>query len=278
MAKAKKFLTAEWRRLAMVNYEIDPTVLSSRVPAGTELDSWDGRFLVSVVGFEFLRTRVFGIAIPFHCNFDEVNLRFYVRRRTDEGTRRGVVFVKELVPRAAIAWTARRFYNEDYVALPMRHDVRLPAIDSEESSSATYEWRLGQKWNRLTVDVAGPASLPSDESEETFITEHYWGYVSQRDGSTLEYQVEHPRWRVWRASRSELDCEVAALYGPEFVEVLSRRPTSAFVADGSAVTVRKGVRLAEFRTPSNQPLQLATEQFTEQFVAEYHGKPCLYPS
>src|SRR6187455_2734884 len=116
-----KFLTAEWRDLVMLNYEVDPAILLDLVPAGTELDLWQGRTLVSVVDFRFLRTRVLGLAIPWHIDFEEVNLRFYVRREASEGLRRGVVFVKEIVPRRAIAWLARLLYNENYVALPMSH-------------------------------------------------------------------------------------------------------------------------------------------------------------
>ncbi|HTO08358.1 MAG TPA: DUF2071 domain-containing protein, partial [Myxococcota bacterium] len=118
------FLTAEWRDLAMLNYEIDPAVLEPRVPAGTELDAWSGRTFVSVVGFRFLRTRVLGVPVPYHVDFDEVNLRFYVRRKSGADWRRGVVFVKEIVPRRAIALVARVAYAENYVAHPMRHSIR----------------------------------------------------------------------------------------------------------------------------------------------------------
>ncbi|MDE0204502.1 MAG: DUF2071 domain-containing protein, partial [Candidatus Tectomicrobia bacterium] len=99
------FLSANWRHLVMVNYEVDPNLLRSWLPAGVELDTWQGRTLASVVGFEFLATRVLGVQVPGHQDFHEVNLRFYVRRRVGGGWRRGVVFVKELVPRRAIAWT-----------------------------------------------------------------------------------------------------------------------------------------------------------------------------
>jgi uncharacterized protein len=165
-----------------------------------------------------------------------VNLRFYVRRRSVEGWRRGVVFVKEIVPRAAIAWVARQVYNENYVALAMRHDVDL----SRSPGRATYEWRYRQEWNRLTVEVQGDASAAPADSEEAFITEHYWGYARQRDGSTVEYQVEHPRWNVWRGVRAELRSDVENLYGAEFVDFLRGAPSSAFVADGSAIVVRRG--------------------------------------
>jgi len=241
LALEPRFLTAEWRNLAMLNYEIDPSVLAGRVPAGCELDSWAGRSFVSVVGFEFLHTRVLGVPIPFHRHFEEVNLRFYVRCKVEGTWRRGVVFVKELVPRRAIAWVARRVYAENYAALPMRHSVG----GSAEASFTTvaYQWKRFGVWEGLSATFSGSPALPSEEAEEAFITEHYWGYSRQQDRTAIEYQVEHPRWRVWRAVTAALECEVGSLYGPEFVEALSSSPSTAFVADGSPVMVRRGRRL-----------------------------------
>lgn len=194
-----RFLTAQWRHLAMLNYAIDPALLAPYVPPGTELDSWRGTTYVSVVGFMFLRTRVLGLAIPFHCNFPEVNLRFYVRRpgRPGEphvdadGHKRGVVFIKEIVPRAAIAAVARLVYGEAYVALPMRRRLALVEDGARVHGRVGYEWRLGDHWHGLDLDIDGaPAPLaPGFEAE--FITEHYWGYASG-SGRTLEYRVEHP--------------------------------------------------------------------------------------
>jgi uncharacterized protein YqjF (DUF2071 family) len=237
-----RFLSAEWRELAMLNYEIDPSLLASRVPPGTELDSWRGRTFVSVVGFRFLRTRVLGVPVPYHVNFDEVNLRFYVRRRFGREWRRGVVFVKEIVPRRAIALVARVAYAENYVAHPMRHSIR-PMI-GDGPATVSYGWRRRGAWEGLSVSFSGVPILPADEAEETFITEHYWGYALQRDGGSVEYQVEHPRWRVWRAEKASLECDVASLYGPEFADALALAPSTAFVADGSAVVVRRGRRIA----------------------------------
>jgi uncharacterized protein YqjF (DUF2071 family) len=234
------FLTANWRHLAMLNFEIDPAVLARRVPRGTELDFWEGRCLVSVVGFQFLNTRVFGVAIPFHRNFEEVNLRFYVRRKADDGWRRGVVFVKEIVPCRAIAAVARWLYNEPYVALPMSHELRR---DADALRSVEYLWGRGGERAKLRVSLAGDAKALAAGSEAEFITEHYWGYNSQRDGSTLEYRVEHPRWNVWDVADASLTCDAAKLYGREFAASLGARPSSAFLAEGSAITVARGVRL-----------------------------------
>jgi uncharacterized protein len=230
-----RFLTAEWRHLVMLNYEVDPALFASRVPAGTELDAHEGKTYASIVGFLFLDTRVLGMPVPFHRDFEELNLRFYVRHRGPEGWRRGVVFVKELVPRRAIAWVARTVYNENYVAVPMRHAI-TPA-------SVTYEWRQAARWERLAASIEGEPSLPDTGSLDEFITEHYWGYASQRDGGTVEYRVEHPQWRLWRARAPILDADLERLYGREFVQALAGPPVSAVVAEGSPVVVRQGRRL-----------------------------------
>ena len=229
------FLTAEWRNLALVNYEVDPDVLAPYAPSGTEIDVWEGRCYVSVVGLQFLKTKLLGVPIPFHRNFPEVNLRFYVRREVDGILRRGVVFIKEIVPLRAVTWVARAVYDENYVTLPMRHEIT--------SDSYLYEWKTNSTWNRLSVKTRGEWSVPDLDSEASFVAEHYWGYAAQRDGSTLEYQVEHPRWRIAQADEVEYECDVAGLYGQEFVEPLSREPVSAFMAEGSGVVVRRGVRV-----------------------------------
>jgi uncharacterized protein YqjF (DUF2071 family) len=235
----RPFLTAQWRCLAIVNFEIDPAVLRPFVPVGTELDCWQGRAFVSVVGFLFVDTRVWGCPIPYHRDFEEVNLRFYVRRRVDEGWRRAVVFVKEIVPRAAIAMSARWLYGENYVALPMRHRVD----DGPGTRTVSYRWWLQQHEHRLEMSASGESRDVVVGSEEEFITEHYWGYVRGKRGTTIEYRVAHPRWRVRSATSARFTANVAALYGNEFVEPLAAPPTSAFLAEGSEVAVFKGVNL-----------------------------------
>lgn len=238
----RPFLTAQWRYLVMLNYEMDARVLAPLVPRGTTLDRWQGRALVSVVGFRFLDTRLFGVPVPGHRDFDEVNLRFYVRRESPgQAPRRAVVFVREFVPHLAIAAVARLAYNEPYAAVPMRSSV--PPTLVADPGRLEYAWRAGGRWHRVSATAAGPPVLTEPDSESAFITEHYWGYTSQRDGSTIEYDVVHPRWRLWRAESPTLDVDACALYGPAFAEALGGAPVSAFIAEGSGVTVYPPTRL-----------------------------------
>jgi hypothetical protein len=228
------FLTANWRYLAMLNYVVDPALIEPLVPPGTEIDYDNGETFISVVGFLFLDTRLIGIPIPLHRDFEEVNLRFYVKRKSADSWRRGVVFVRELVPRRAIALVARAFYGERYLALPMKHNIE----HTHANLNVEYSWRRGQKWEFLKVSAAGePQSIPAGSHAE-FITEHYWGYTTLRDGCS-EYRVEHPRWKIWNAATFDFRADVAVLYGEQFAETLRAAPRSVFIADGSPITVQK---------------------------------------
>ena len=213
------------------------------MPRGTELDPWRDVDLISLVGFRFVDTKLMGLGVPCHRTFEEINLRFYVRRRhTDGSLRRAVVFVKELVPRRAIAAVARLIYNEPYSAVAMAHEVSL---DKDSGGSAAYSWVYRGLAYGLRARVTGAATPLVPGSEAEFITEHYWGYTKQRGGGTSEYRVDHPSWLVWDAQESSYESPPGeALYGPRFSEVLGAEPKSAFVAVGSEVSVFPAVTVS----------------------------------
>jgi uncharacterized protein len=238
MEHPRRFLTAQWSNLLMLNYGVAPSLLERFVPSGTELDAFEGRTYMSLVGFEFNRTRVFGFTVPFHQAFEEANLRFYVRR----ASKRGVVFIAELVPKYAIAAIARFSFNENYSCVPMSHRIETSA--GGDVAEAEYAWGSGRDRCSMRIETEGASFLPPDGSLSQFITEHYWGYAAQRDGGCLEYEVQHPRWYLWAAKRAGFSGNAAGLYGAEIANVLMRNPDSAFLAKGSPVTVFKGTRIA----------------------------------
>jgi uncharacterized protein YqjF (DUF2071 family) len=236
---AGSFLTAEWRDVLMLNYEVPPELLLGHVPRGTELDLLDGKALISIVGFRFLKTRVYGIPIPGHGAFEEVNLRFYVRSQLDR-SRRGVVFIKEIVPRHAVTWIARALYEENYHTHRMNHALERGAGHTR----VRYGIDTGTRRHLLhAVALGEPAALlPGSETE--FIAEHYYGYTKQADGGTVEYRVDHPSWLVHEVRDAELDFDVPALYGELFAPFVTGTPRSALFAVGSKVSVASPSRLA----------------------------------
>lgn len=230
------FLRAEWRHLLMMSWVVDPGLLRRAIPQGTEMDDYAGQCWVSLVGFRFLGTRVLGIPIPGHQDFDEINLRFCVRRRGPDGWERGVAFLRELVPRRVIAWVARTCYHEPYLAVPMASTISDHGVD--------YRWRLGGRWNRLTLEVAGTPFLPDPTSRDGWLAEHYWGFTPQPDGGTLAYRVEHRPWQLRLGHAPVIDADLATTYGATWAETLAGPPASAFIAEGSPITVSHGRRLA----------------------------------
>lgn len=239
------FLKAEWKNLVFANYVVDPAVLAPYLPAGTELDLFEGRCYVSLVGFMFLETAIRGFRVPLHTNFEEFNLRFYVRFPDGNGWKRGVVFVREIVPRRMITAVARLIYNEKYYYHPMRNHLHLFA----DTMDVKYEFLYRHKWNSLSVTASREASLTEPGSETAFITEHYWGYTRLAPLTTSEYQVEHPLWRIHEVRDYKIDVDTMGLYGAGLHQFLAGPPASVFMAEGSGVQVNKR-KLHHFHQPS----------------------------
>lgn len=237
---ASEFLIAEWRKLALVNYAVDPAILLPYLPYKTELDTWNGKHYISLVGFRFINTKLRGIPVPFHRHFEEVNLRFYVRYKHESGWRRGVTFIREIVPKPALTFIANVIYKEKYVTMPMKHTWDI----GKDLLTISYLWKLNRKWNSfsLSADTA-PMEMPAG-SEEEFITEHYWGYTPIKQNLCSEYGVEHPRWKTYAVKDYRVDVDFANVYGSQFGFLSNQKPDSVMLAEGSEIVVRSGRRIS----------------------------------
>jgi uncharacterized protein YqjF (DUF2071 family) len=227
----RTFLTAEWRDLVLFSFEAPPLLFEPFLPRGVALDDWHGRAFFSLIGFRFLKSRLLGVPIPLHGNFPEVNLRFYVRRQTPEGLRRGVVFLQEMVPKQAVATLARRLYCENYVRVPMTQVV-------EPGRSAKYTWKTAGQPNWIAARTVSAPAVPASDSLETFIVDHHWGYTRTRDGGCIEYQVERPPWRVCLVESFEMRVD------SDLPLAIPATPDSVIFAEGSEVAVSFGKRIA----------------------------------
>ena len=231
----KTFLQAEWRKLAMANYSIDKKLLDKYLPQRTEVDLWNNICYVSLVGFMFPNTKIKGLKIPFHVNFEEVNLRFYVRYKDNGEWKRGVVFIKEIVPKPALTFIANSVYKENYETMPMSHAWTT----LEDNLIVEYKWKKNQ-WNSLKVIADKKATPIKDGSEEEFITEHYWGYTRISNNKTAEYGVEHPKWEVYDTKDYLINVDFGDVYGQDFNFLTTEKPKSVFLAEGSEIKVKHG--------------------------------------
>lgn len=234
----KAFLQAEWRKLAMANYAVDEKLLRPYLPYKTELDLWNGTCYVSLVGFKFVNTKLRGFKIPFHTDFEEVNLRFYVRYNDNDEWKRGVVFIKEIVPKPALTFVANTVYREKYQTLRMAHSW----LDSDNDLKVEYKWKRNN-WHSMQVSTSKDTYQIATGSEEEFITEHYWGYTKIGNKRTSEYGVEHPRWEVYQTKDYSIDVDFGHVYGSQFSFLQQEKPLSVFLAEGSEIIVRQGKRI-----------------------------------
>ncbi|HKC37293.1 MAG TPA: DUF2071 domain-containing protein [Chitinophagaceae bacterium] len=228
----QKLLIAEWRKLIMANYETDPGILKKYLPAGTELDEWENKYYTSLVGFMVLKTRLYGFRIPFHSNFPEVNLRFYVRYRSGKEWKRGVVFINEFVPKHAITFVANKLYKERFATCSMKHKYEI-----DNKLKVGYYWKKDHKWNKLEVTADPNFCELKQGSKEEFIIERYWGYSSIDKNKTEEFRVEHPQWNIYPIEQYTIDCNFKTLYGNDFGHLDRTAPASVFLADGSPAAI-----------------------------------------
>lgn len=228
-----KFLTAEWNNLIMANYVIDPNILLPYLPPKTELDFFNGVCYVSLIGFMFEKTKILGISFPFHVNFEEVNLRFYVRVKENGIWKRGAVFIKEIVPKPAITIVANTLYREKYVTLPMKHFHH----EIGDEINLGYHWKFKGTWNKLEATTEKKHTPLIEGSKEQFIAEHYWGYSKYSDTTTFEYGVEHPSWEIHHVKNYQVECNFEKLYGKQFSFLNELQPDSVFMAKGSPISI-----------------------------------------
>lgn len=233
------FLSAGWYNLAIANYIIPPEALAPYLPSHTELDLFEGKCYASLVGFMFQQVRVRGFRIPWHVNFQEVNLRFYVTHKLASGElRRGVVFIKEIVPKRAITFVANTLYKENYETMPMNHAWE----QNDNRLFVSYQW-YKQRWHGLEVIADKQPQLIAPGSKEEFITEHYWGYARVREGLTTQYEVTHPKWLVHPVQDFKIDVDFGSVYGADFSFLAQVQPESVFLAEGSPIKVMGGARI-----------------------------------
>lgn len=227
------FLKANWENIIMVNYDIAPEILLPYLPNGVTLDLYEGKAYVSLVGFMFKDTKIFGVPIPFLGTFEEINLRFYVQRREGNTIKRGVVFINETIPYRLVAWMANKLYKEHYTVVPTRHFMHQMGVKQQ----LKFEWLLDRKWNHILVEAeTSPKKMVANSFEE-FIYEHYYGYTKVSDKSTEEYRLEHPSWQVHEVMNYDIRCDFSAMYGTDFSVLNETKPTAVFIAKGSSVKV-----------------------------------------
>lgn len=223
------FLTAEWNYLINITYAVDPKVLMPHLPKGLNLDIIDGKAFVSFVAFEFNDVNVKGFKIPFHRKFPEINLRFYVNRNG----KRGVVFIKEFVPKYFVALIANKIYNEPYSAVKMNHDLQK----IEKELKVSHSICINNEWHSISVIAENKPFTPSVNSTEHYFKEHEIGFGKDKKGNTLEYKVEHPVWEIYPINKIESTICFAKIYGKDWAFLDSEKPFNTLLARGSGIKV-----------------------------------------
>ncbi len=229
-----RFLLAEWNNLIIANFAVPKELLLPYVPFKTELDFFEGKAYISLVAFNFLNTKVMGLSIPLHVNFEQANLRFYIKNNHGGQWKKGLVYIKKIVPKRAVSFVANNLYREKYTTMKMKHFH----TDNVGSFETGYEWEFKKKWNKISAVSEKKSRKIAPGSCESFFTDHYWGYSKYNDTKTYEYYVEHPVWETSKVISYSIDCDFGSLYGDEFSFLNNQNPASVMMVKGSEIRVQ----------------------------------------
>lgn len=227
----RPILQAHWSHLCVLSYAVPPELLQPLTPRGLMLDTRDGQCFASLVAFDFENTRFKGMAWPFHRDFPEVNLRFYVRNKAGE---RGFCYVREFVPKRLVCWIARRLYHEPFERVPMTSDVHRKNAGLE----VIHKFRHHERWQEIAVATTGAAPLlPTEDSWESYFLDQQWGFGTDEAGRPIRYRIAHPRWLVYSVEWADVRVNWAKTYGPAWKCLQETKPFSKILAEGSDVVV-----------------------------------------
>ncbi|WP_424494544.1 YqjF family protein [Salinimicrobium sp. GXAS 041] len=228
-------LTAEWKNLVFANYTVPPQLIEKYLPAHTKPDFYNGKCYLSLVGFQFKNVKVANLKIPFNNDFEEINLRFYVKRFDGAKWRKGVIFISQIADKAALNTLANVLFQENYQKLVTKQHIS----EDDTSINARYSWRFKDEWQHLEAKSGIVASPFQENSEEEFLMDRPWGYGKRNNEETNEYKVSHPDWPIFEVEEYSVKVDFSLLFGPEFNILSSATPKSVILAEGSTVSMEE---------------------------------------
>ena len=229
----KTLLTAYWTNLLAATFEADETLLNKFLPRGTELNTWHGKYLISIVAFMFSKPAILNISAPFYRSFEEINLRFYVRYKENDQWKKGVVFIKEIAPARIIGLTAGWLYQENFIYLPLKHKFYA----NNKCQYISYSCKVKNQWGHLNMVCSSKDNEPGSERVQTFVRDHYWGYTKKSNNNTAEFLIEHRLWKIYQATDYDLNLNIGEIYGKDFTDLFLQKPISVILMDGSFTKV-----------------------------------------
>lgn len=226
--KTNTFMTGNWEDLIISTFEVNSEILEKYLPNGIELDLYQGKALISMVAFTFSKVKFFGVKVPFHQQFGEINFRFYVKSIVD-GTK-GVVFIKEYAPKPIIALVANGVYNEPFFYKNIGRQKEI----LENVISMQYNFPNG----KVKAIAKNETKELEENSLEHFIVDRYIAFVKSRNTKTYQYQINHKPWEIYKSSSIEIDKNSLLLLPSEFK---NGKLIASYFVDGSKISVEKGI-------------------------------------
>lgn len=225
-----------WRDLLFLHWPVDANTVQRLLPAGLEIDTYDGSAWVGLIPFRMPVVRAFGLTIPGAGSVLECNVRTYVRC----GIETGVWFFSLDANSISAVYSARTIFRLNY-----RHSRISTNRDSDrfeyvvERRDHHRRSHIGQRSARSSnggdsqqpamrcvwdIGAAMPSAKPGEL--EHFLTERYALFTIGRGGRLLVSRIHHESWRLREARIVELNDSLIEAAGVDIGGARASEPTA----------------------------------------------------
>jgi uncharacterized protein YqjF (DUF2071 family) len=187
----------KWGKLLFMHWRIDERLLRPLIPAGLEIDTFDGSAWIAVTPFTMWDIRAFPPfvpAVPGFSSLHELNVRTYVYLDRVPG----VWFLSLDCNSAAAVFAARALFFLPYYHAEIKIKENVKKIDyaltRTEDPPATLQ---ASRRISKTLPYSQPGSL------EFFLTERYCLY-SEHKGELHRARIYHQPWPLQKATLTSL--------------------------------------------------------------------------
>ena len=194
-----------WHHLLFAHWRLDADSLRGHIPAGLELDTYQGEAWLGIVPFHMTNVAPRGVpALPWVSAFPELNVRTYVRL---EG-KPGVYFFSLDATNPLAVWGAWTLFHLPYFTASMTvsvvDDHVRYASRRRSGESARF---VAEYWPCAEPQAPAPGSL------EAFLTERYCLYAADSASRLHRLEIHHPPWPLQGADARIAENTMAAAAG-----------------------------------------------------------------
>jgi len=216
----------EWNNAIFLHWQVDLTELKKFVPKELEIDLFEGKPWVSMVAFTMEKMRPKNmISFPPISNFDEINIRTYVKYKGKTG-----VYFLSIEGGSIVSCKLAKGISE----LPYRYSKIKREENSFNSSNTDFN-------DELKIEYIIGEKVSKKDKIDKWLTERY-ALFQDTESSINAFEIHHVEWPI-----NNINIEKINLNYSKFEKLINNNPDKAQYSKGVDVIAWNKIKTIKAR-------------------------------